>query len=162
MDYEVQRCTRHCAASGRELREGEVFYSVLIHQDKEIARLDYAAEAWTGPPGEAVVAWWKSQVPERAAQRAQMAPSDVLLEYFRDLETRGDRPDVLYVLALLLIRRRVFRLEDQQEIAPGESWLTLYCPRDESTHRVRDAAPGEARISEIETELAELLYATAH
>ncbi len=30
IDYEIQRCTRHCAASGRELVEGETFYSVLL------------------------------------------------------------------------------------------------------------------------------------
>lgn len=68
MDYEVQRCTRHCATSGREFTPGESFYSVLVAEGAELKRYDYSTEAWTGP-AEGVVAWWKSQMPDRNAKR---------------------------------------------------------------------------------------------
>lgn len=160
MDYELQRATRLCAATGRELAEGEVFYSVLVSHDRDVVRHDYAADAWQGPPGEAL-AWWKSQVPSRAARKAKMAPNEVLLEYFLELQSRPEQQDTLYVLALLLIRRRVLQLESRETSPGGMTWMVLFAARDEQQHRVLDQAPSEDRIVQIEQELAQLLYATA-
>src|SRR5579863_1948158 len=50
MDYEIQRFTRHCAVTGRELAPGEEFYTALVAAGAELKRIDYSAEAWQGPP----------------------------------------------------------------------------------------------------------------
>src|ERR1700688_4371383 len=50
MEYQIQANTRRCAVSGRELHAGEKFYSVLTEEHGKLARLDYAADAWQGPP----------------------------------------------------------------------------------------------------------------
>lgn len=159
MDFEVQRCTRHCAETGRELNEGEQFYSVLRAEGAEVRRYDYSAEAWHGPPEEGVLGWWKSQMPTREAKRSRMAPRDVLLELFAQLEGQPERQDMLYVLALLLVRHRVLRHEDTETDEAGREVLVLYCPRDETTHRVPATPPSDQRIDEIQDELAQLLYA---
>jgi hypothetical protein len=65
-----------------------------------------------------------------------------------------------YVLALLLLRRRVLRLEDSQRDEQGEV-LVLNCPRDESLHHVLVRSPGPQRTQEIEAELAKLLAGPA-
>ena len=44
MDYEVQRCSRHCAESGRELAPGEAFYSVLVAEGAELRLLRWLVE----------------------------------------------------------------------------------------------------------------------
>lgn len=159
MDYEVERCTRHCAASGRELNEGEEFFSALRVERGEVRRHDYSAEAWTGPP-EGTFAWWKSRMPTREAKRGQLAPNEVLLALFHELEQAAGNDDMRYVLALLLVRRRVLREEDVEHDAAGDRVLVLYCPRDESTHRVRVATPDERRTDEIQAELSRLLFAS--
>jgi len=160
MDYEVQRCTRHCAATGRELAPGEEFYSVLVEEGSQLVRRDYAPEAWQGPPQEAV-GWWKSQIPNPQATRMKLAPNEVMLQLFDQLEGQPDRQDMRYVLALLLVRRRVMRLEDLQGDDEGRALLVLYCPRRETTYRVPEVPPGEQRIDEIQEELARLLFARA-
>ena len=45
MDYEVQRFTRHCATTGRELAPGEEFYTALVAEGAEVRRLDFAARS---------------------------------------------------------------------------------------------------------------------
>ena len=35
MDYEIQRCTRHCHETGRELAAGETYFSVLLAEGAE-------------------------------------------------------------------------------------------------------------------------------
>lgn len=159
VDYEIQRCTRHCASSGRELLEGETFYSVLLPRGAELSRLDYAADAWNGPPADAL-GWWKSQMPTREAKKAQLAPSDVLLELFVGLADQPEQIDKRYVLALLLVRRRIMRLEETQTDDHGQETLVLYCHRDESMHRVAVLLPSDPRADEIQAELSQLLYAT--
>lgn len=160
MDYEVERCTRHCATSQRELREGEEFFSVLITERGNVRRHDYAAEAWAGPP-EAAIAWWKSRLPTREAKKGELAPNDVLLRLFQGLEAVPQQLDMRYVLALLLVRRRVLREEDTELDAAGRQVLVLYCPRDETSHRVVVAMPDERRTEQIQAELGRLLLAGA-
>lgn len=160
MDYEVQRCTRHCAATGRELAPGEEFYSVLTAEGADLVRRDYAPEAWQGPPAEAI-GWWKSQVPNPNANRVHMAPNDVLLQFFEELEQQPARQDMRYVLTLLMVRRRVLRLEEEQRDNQGREVLVVYCPRRDTTYRVPVVAPDETRINEIQDELARLLFAHA-
>ncbi len=160
IDYEVQRCTRHCAATGRELAPGETFYSTLSSEGADVVRRDYSAEAWQGPP-EGVLGWWKSHMPERDAKKLHWAPNDVMLELLESTEGQADRQDFRYVLALLLVRRRVLRLEGTERDDDGREFSVLYCPRRETTYRVVTAPPDEARVIEIQAELGKLLFAHA-
>jgi hypothetical protein len=156
MDYEVQRPTRHCATTGRELAPGEVFYSVLLAEGAELRRYDYSTEAWQGPPAQAV-GWWKAQVPDPNAGRKHWAPNDVMLHFFDELAEQPERQDICYVLALLLVRRRVMRLEETVKDPQGSEVMVLYCPRRESTHRVLAVMPTPERSEQIQQELAKLL-----
>ena len=158
MDYEIQRCTRHCAMTGRELLPGEAFYSTLAAEGAQLVRRDYSTEAWTGPP-EGIVGWWKSQMPDPRARRAQMAPNDVILELFDQLADQPDKQDMRYVLALLLVRRRVMRQEEVQRDDAGRETMIAYCPRRETTYEIPAVAPPPERIEEIQRELATLLFA---
>ncbi len=158
MDYEIQRCTRRCGATDRELQPGEEFYSVLVAEGAKLVRHDYSVEAWQGPP-EGAAGWWKSQVPRPDAKRVHWAPNDVMLQFFEELEQQPTRQDMRYVLALLLVRRRVMRLEEEIKEADGRETLVLYCPRREATYRVSVVMPDESRTDEIQQELANLLFA---
>jgi hypothetical protein len=160
MDYEVQRSTRHCATTGRELAPGEEFYSAVVAEGADLKRFDYAIEAWKGPP-DGAIGWWKSQVPTPDAKRMRWAPNDVMLQFFEELQQQPERQDMLYVLGLLLVRRRVMRLEEEERNAAGGEVLVLYCPRRETTYRVAVVMPDEPRINEIQDELARLLFSHA-
>jgi hypothetical protein len=156
MDYEVQRSTRRCTVSGREFAPGEKFYSVLLVEGAELRRYDYAVEAWSSPPPGAV-GWWQSQLPDAGAKRPHGAPNDVLLQFFDELADQPERQDMRYVLALLLVRRRVFRLEEDERSATGGEVLVLHCPRRDATYEVPVILPDQARIDDIQQELARLL-----
>jgi hypothetical protein len=165
MDYEIHRSTRHCAKSGRELKPGETFYSVLTTSGAELLREDFAAEAWEGPPAEAL-GWWKSHVPSPDAKKLHWAPNDVMLDLFEQLAEDAGQADLRYVLALLLIRRRVMRLEETEkneadELGSAGESMVLYCPRRESEYRIAAVPPSGERVSEIQQELARLLFANA-
>jgi len=156
IDFEVQRCTRRCHKTDREFKPGEEFYSALIADGAETVRRDYALDAWVGPP-EGALACWKSRMPDPKASQMQWAPNDVMLHYFEQLAEQPEKADVRYVLALLLVRRRVLRLDETVTDETGEN-LVLYCPKKETEQKVPVREPGTARIEAIQNELAELLF----
>jgi hypothetical protein len=170
LDFEVQRCTRRCAATDRELAPGEECYSVLEVEGADIVRKDFCRAAWSGVP-ENAFGWWKSRVPEPTAKKIKLAPNDVLLELFDQLATQDGLQDLRYVLALLLVRRRVLRVDvanDQSHaggcddrLNDGAETMTLYCPKRDATYDVEVAMPGSDRIDEIQQQLSDLLIADA-
>lgn len=160
LDFEVQRCTRRCATSGRKLDPGETFYSVLQVDGAQVVRTDYAVDVWQDPPEEAF-AWWKSCVPSSDSLTPKLAPNEVLLELFDQLGQQPDATDMRYILALLLIRRRLLRHDDQVCGSDEDDSrnLVLYCPSREETYQVPEVDLDETRIGRIQAELSELLYA---
>jgi len=156
LDYDIQRCSRRCTATDRELKNGEVCYSALVPEGGAVVRQDYSAEAWPGPP-ENAIAWWKMTLVDPHAGRLSWAPNDVMLSYFERLLEDPAAEDARYVLALLLVRRRVLRVEDHETDTTGRPLLVLHCARNETDYRVAEMMPTPDRAAAIQQQLAELL-----
>lgn len=157
VEYDIQRCTRKCAATNRELKPGESVYSVLVVEGAQIVRRDYSGEGWPGPP-ETSLGWWKSTIEGSGTRKLHWAPHEVILHYFEQLEGDPTRADLRYVLALLMVRRRIVRSEGTESDASGQETLKLFCPRNETEYRVPVVLPGTSERAEaIQQELAQLL-----
>jgi hypothetical protein len=157
LDFDVKRCTRKCTATEQDLKPGEEFYSVLVSQGAEVVRLDYSKAAWDGPP-EGNIGWWKSRMPDPNEKKVDWAPSDVILHYFQKLAERPDSADTRYVLTLLMIRRRMLRLEESESADDGTETMILFCPKNETEYRVQVVDPSSDRVAAIQDELANLLF----
>jgi hypothetical protein len=156
MEYEVQHSTRRCSATGKEFAPGETYYSMLLAEGANLKRLDFSSDAWQGPQADAI-GWWKSRIPDRNANKKHWAPNDVMLHFWDELADQLDKQDMRYILTLLLIRRRVFRLEEEGRDQEGRELLTVYCPRRETTYQIPAILPDQARIDQIQQELSALL-----
>ena len=156
IDFEIQRCSRRCFATDRELKSGETCYSAIVAEGGAVLRRDYSAEAWQGPP-EGAIGWWKSTVVDPNQGRISWAPNDVMLNYFERLSDDPAAEDARYVLALLMVRRRIARVEATEKDAAGRDMLVLYCPRNELQYHVAEVMPTPERAAAIQQQLAELL-----
>ena len=160
LDFDVQSRGRKCAKTDRPFEPGEEFYSLLVSEGSNVVRRDYSAEAWEGPP-EKSIGWWKSQVPDHRAGKVNWAPNEVMLHYFEQLEGNEEKQDVRYVLALLMVRRRILRWDDVEPTEVDAEEITLFCPQNESTYQVGVADPSPERAQAIQEELAELLFSNS-
>ena len=88
-EYQIQPNTRRCSVSGRELKPGERYYSVLLDEAGKFVRRDYAAEAWQGPPADAF-SFWAGRVPAAGDRKRPPIDDDMLLDCFQRLEERTD------------------------------------------------------------------------
>lgn len=159
-DFELRGGVRRCAHSERVLRPADHYFSILREEKEQLLREDYAAEVWQGPPDEAF-AWWESR-PNGADKPRSMAPNDVLLKLFDQWADEPDQAQARFVLTLLLVRRRVMRIEGAKTITGTDanpSALRVYCPRRDATYDITEQMPDAERAAEIQQMLTSLLAA---
>ena len=156
---DIPKASKTCSVSRRELKPGEAFFSVLIEEnDGETKRLDIAAEHWTGPP-QHCVGWWRTSNPETSDKKIKLAPNDILLDLFEQFSADLTKPEMRYVLALLLIRRRLFRYEREEETdETGEKTLVVYSIKQNMNYEIPVVHLTSGQLEDVQTQLASLLY----
>jgi len=160
MDYRIHRPDCRCGSTGKPLAPGERFYSSLVRREGKIERLDIATDAWAGPPIGSL-AWWRSTMPAAEAT-ATLAPAEVLLDVLEQLadSAADEERSLRYLLALVLVRRRVLRIIDEDLTPSGDSpaLLGLHCRRRSCDYRVAIAPPPAATAAAVQQRLLDLLW----
>jgi hypothetical protein len=110
--WQVESPSGRCTATGRTFQEGEEFYTVLFEDGESFRRADYSVQAWQGPP-EGAYCHFKTRLPVKEKRRRLLVADEVLVGFFRRLagETEPARLQFRFVLALILMRKRLLRYE---------------------------------------------------
>ena len=154
-EYTIQTAPpTECCVTHRAFQPGEEYVAVLFEMNGGLTRRDYSLEAWEKHPPEKYAA-----CAEQAANVKQ-AINDVLLEMFDQLRNQYDAPDKLYILSLLLVRRRVMRLEESFDKNAGET-LRLYSQNRDEYYQIPVVPPTPERQAEIQEELTAVLLGNA-
>lgn len=168
--YPLSRPTGVCAASGRSLAVGERYVAVLVEMPESDAmvRQDFSLDAWEGgarpaAPGR-VFATWRSALPEPTAPKKLLVMSDdELLDLFEQLSESTDQKKLAfrYVLALLLVRRKLLRYSGVRGRGPGSKMLVSRKPTapgaEMPTLEVVDPGLDEETLSGAMQQIGELM-----
>jgi hypothetical protein len=157
VDYQIQPSTRRCSASGRELRAGEQYYSVLLEEGGKFVRKDYSVEVWQGPP-EGAFSFWLGRLSPPQAKRRQPIDDEMLLDCFQRLQGQLEpsRIRFRYVLALLLMRRRRLKFETSRTEGPQEV-LVMRCTRTGARHEVVNPGLTEEELATVQDDMFQAL-----
>jgi hypothetical protein len=157
MDYQIQANTRRCAATGRELRPGERFYTVLLDQDGKFVRQDYSSEAWQGQPAKAF-SFWAGRVPAADESRRPRIDDELLMDCFRRLDGQLEpqRVNFRYVVALLLMRRKRLKFEEAR-VEHGQEVLRLRCARSRQQYEVVNPRLSDEEMAAVQEEVFKVL-----
>lgn len=157
-DFDTIGSTRRCAITGRELRAGERVYGVLTESAGQFARVDYSAEAWSGPPPEAI-AHWCGRIPFTSRPAKPTFNDAILLDCFDHLAgaTDPNRIHFRYVVALLLMRRKKLKFEDAKRKADGTEILVLRDARTGRRQDVPDPKLSEDQIEAVQQQVFQVL-----
>ncbi|TWU48622.1 hypothetical protein Poly51_45230 [Rubripirellula tenax] len=157
-EYKVNRSSRHCHALKRPLREGEWYYSVISESGDDYVRHDYSAEAWKGPP-DGSIGWWKKQMPKSDQRKMVLAPPEVLIDLLRQMDQFPEKAQSRYLLALMLMRRRLLRPAAATETdPPAENHMRVEVVADGSAIDVEKCNISKSESETLRNELNELLY----
>jgi len=159
-DFSISRCTRKCAVSGRGLEPGERYVSVILPEGESVRRIDISAAQWNGPQPE-TIGWWRSRMPDADARKMRPAPVGVLLDTLSELLERPGKEALAYLLAVLLVRRRVLSEEQTLELdladEPNTHW-NLVCPADGRQWNILITVPRTDALEQLQEELDRLLF----
>lgn len=157
-DWELARTTGRCAATGRAFGEGEAYYAALFETPAGLERRDYSLEAWSGPP-EGSFCHWRGRIPIRERKPAALEiDGQMLSQLFVSLEEEQSetRQQFRFVLALLLLRKRLLRFE-QAVRKDGQEFWQMRLLSDKSLHQVLNPRLGEEQIARLSAQLTALL-----
>lgn len=157
MDLKIHRPRGVCARTGRSFAAGDPMVSALVRDGGSLDRIDCHSSSWEGPPS-GTLAWWRSRYAPSEAAGPALAPADVLLDVFEELESRPEEAALRYLVALQLVRRRVLRIIDSSAAESGSEVLVLACRKRHSEYRVAVVAAEEAAAEGIEERLHTLLW----
>lgn len=165
MEYSIKSAARCCCQTGRAFEPGETFYSVLFFDENTstFIRRDYSRQAWHGRP-KGAYAYWRCEIPPLEDKEIGVKPAtnEQLLEYFDKLRETPSETDTLFVLTLLLIRRRLFRESDSLNFSDDEEddspFLKVYCPRRNETYTIEIVDIPLPRQDEIQAILERLVF----
>ncbi len=155
---DIARTTGLCALTGRELAEGEEHYTVLFEEGDSFRRADYALAAWNGPP-DGAYCFFKTRVPVREPKKqGLLVDNDMLVNFFARLaqETTPVRLQFRFVLALILMRKRLLRYE-QTVHDQGQEYWQMSLVREQSPHRVLNPHLTDEQIVGVSGQLGAIL-----
>jgi len=156
--WEVAKPAGVCAVTGREIAEGEEFYTALFEEGDSFRRADYCLDAWQGPP-EGSFCHFKSRLPVKEKRKKLLVDNEVLLNFFQRLagEEQEARVQFRFVLALILMRKRLLRYEGSTTENGVETW-NMMLVRDHSQHQVVNPRLTEEQIESVSGQLGAILH----
>lgn len=156
--WQVESASGSCAVTGRKLEEGEEFYTVLFEDGESFRRVDFSLKAWEAPP-EGCFCYFKTRVPVREKAKKLLVDNDLLVNFFLRLkdETEPVRLQFRFVLALILMRKRLLRYETSQ-VEEGQEIWRMVLAKDQSPHRVVNPRLTDDQIEGVSAQLSAILH----
>jgi len=157
-EWDVARSSGHCNRCDAELTEGQEYYAALLETPEGFERQDFCQACWDEQPAERFC-FWKSRMPVREQKRTSLLVDDaVLINFFERLERETDpvRVRFRFVLALILMRKRLLRYEETVRKGDAEIWQ-MRLTGTSSVHEVVNPKLSDEEITEVSGQLGVIL-----
>ncbi len=100
-------------------------------------------------------------MPDAEQNKLNLAPNEVMLQYFEQLHTSPGSQNMAYVLSLLMVRKRIMRLNGSEEDEQGNELLVLSEPKSEKEYKVPVTQPTVEQVESLQQQLTAMLYKDA-
>jgi hypothetical protein len=136
-EWNIQPRGHVCAVTGVEFVEGETVFSALYWDNGVYTRADYSAVGWNSrADGRQPLSVWQKEYEAPAPPPPEALKKDDAESLLRRLlqENNPAKANVIYILAVMLERKRILRLLDRKKndgkvvlvyehLPTGESWI---------------------------------------
>jgi len=158
-EWEVDKPFGQCYGTGRKIEYGEEYFGALVETGEGLQRRDFCADYWESQKPE-VFCYWKTRLPQPGQKRQLFVDDQMLMAFFERLEneTEQEKIDFRFVLALILMRKRILkydatRVEDDKEI-----WR-LRIVGEKQTVEVVNPHLDEEQVEQLSSQIGEILQA---
>ena len=175
-DWEIRKTLGQCCGTEEEFAIGQEYFAALVEESEQTAqvaegqgqkekseagagfqRRDYCEECWQRESPQ-TFCFWKTSVPEPMEKKKLLVEDEVLLDFFERLERAGERAKInfRFVLALILMRKRILKYEQTQLRDGQEIWI-MGQVREQTKHEVVNPRLDDAQIEEVSEQLTAIL-----
>ncbi|MSR17999.1 MAG: hypothetical protein EXS00_02335 [Phycisphaerales bacterium] len=158
--------TGSCALRSTPIAPGVPFVAALVDASDDavtpLKRLDICAEAWdAGERPAGLVAFWRSIAPLPGAPRQTFVDDETLLEILQRLgeDASGRRASYRWLVALILLRKRLLKHAGIDRNAGAETWLFKVRGSEDDAPLLRVLNPQvlDEELRDLSDQLAEVV-----
>ena len=161
-EYNISKTAGLCTACEKQLAPEEEFVAVLRDTADQFLREDFCVECWNSqdkPEGPDVFGIWRSKVPPAQEKKKLLVDDDLLINFFHRLDGESDEAKISFrfVLALVLMRKRLLIYDRLERRDQGEEVWLMHLRGSDLTHEVIDPRMDEDKIAEVSGQLGQIL-----
>jgi len=158
MDWEIVKGQQKCQGCDKQFAEQEEYFSALYDQENKFVRKDFCTECWEKRGRESVYSFWKTRCIPEEKKVKKFVDDSVILDFFIRLQdaTEPSKKNFRYVLALLLMRKKLLKFDDVKKGEGGEA-LVLSYPAEGRKFEVYNPQLTEEQIRQVTEEVGQIL-----
>ncbi len=157
--WEINKPLGQCYGSGRKIEYGEEYFGALVETADGLQRQDFCADYWESQKPD-VFCHWKTRLPDPGQKKQLFIDDQMLMAFFERLEKETDQEKInfRFVLALVLMRKRMLKYDEARTEDDKEIWL-LKVTGGKDVVQVVNPHLNEEQIEQLSSQIGEILHA---
>jgi len=158
-DWEINKPLGQCYGTERKIEYSEEYFAALVETGEGLQRRDFCSEYWESQKPE-VFCYWKTKLPEPGQKKQLFVDDQMLMAFFERLEkeTEQEKINFRFVLALILMRKRILKYDETKNVDDQEIWR-LRVVGDKQIVEVNNPHLDEEQIEQLSSQIGEILHA---
>ena len=156
-EWDINKPLGECFGTSRTIEAGEEYFGALVKTEEGLQRRDFCAEYWESEKPE-VFCYWKTKLPHPDQKKQLFVDDQMLMAFFERLEkeTEPEKVNFRFVLALILMRKRILKYDDTRNEDGREIWR-LRIVGDKQITEVVNPHLDEEQIEDLSSQVGEIL-----
>lgn len=156
-EWEIKKPLGQCYGTERKIESGEEYFAALVETAEGLQRRDFCADYWESQKPD-VFCYWKTRLPEPGQKKQLFVDDQMLMAFFERLEkeTEPEKINFRFVLALILMRKRILKYDDTRTEDGREIWR-LRMVGEKQIVEVVNPHLDEEQIEQLSSQIGEIL-----
>jgi hypothetical protein len=157
-EWEINKPLGQCQGTERKIEFGEEYFATLIETKEGLQRRDFCADYWESQKPE-VFCYWKTRLPEPGQKKQLFVDDQMLMVFFERLEkeTEQEKINFRFVLALILMRKRILKYDATKNADDREIWC-LKKVGEKEIFEVINPHLDDEQIEQLSSQIGEILH----
>ena len=157
-EWEINKPLGQCHGTERKIEYGEEYFAALVETEEGLQRRDFCADYWESRKPD-VFCYWKTRLPEPGQKRQLFVDDQMLMAFFERLEkeTEQEKINFRFVLALILMRKRILKYDETINKDDKEIWR-LRIVGEKHIAKVVNPHLDEEQIEQLSSQIGEILH----
>jgi hypothetical protein len=156
-EWTINKPLGQCHGTGIKIEPGQEYFGALVKTEEGLQRRDFCADYWESEKPD-VFCYWKTKLPHPDQKKQLFVDDQMLMAFFERLEKETDPEKVnfRFVLALVLMRKRMLKYEDTV-IDDGREIWRLRIVGDKQVAQVVNPHLDEEQVEQLSSQIGEIL-----